>query len=102
MLTDDSGLEERILSQVVHEIGDRNLSRELDRGSALMSSGLLDSIATLRVVMYLEQTFAISIEAADLTIENFDSVDRIAGFLRTALALRASNPTAASAAPARR
>lgn len=81
-MNDDVAMREGILARVVREIGDDNLAGELDSNSALMSSGLLDSIATLRLVLYLEQTYSISVQAADLTVENFDTVDQIAQFVR--------------------
>jgi acyl carrier protein len=85
IVKDESSLEDSILSQVVRELGDEGLSRGLGSDSALMSSGLLDSITTLRLVMSLEKTFSISSEGADLTVENFDTVGQIAEFIRLRL-----------------
>lgn len=81
-MLDRTDARKALLSQFGREIGDESLLREIDAGATLLTSGLLDSIATLRLVMYLEQTFSISIEAQDLTAENFDTVDLILDFVR--------------------
>jgi acyl carrier protein len=81
-LQDDRSTKEEILSQIVREVGDNALTADLSAGSLLMSSGLLDSIAAMRLVLYLERRFSISIHASELTPENFDTVDRILGFVR--------------------
>ena len=81
-MNDDSILKSKILSRIVHEIVDSSFVKDLHEESALISSGLLDSISTLRLVMYLEQTFAVTIQARDLTVENFDTVSRISEFVQ--------------------
>ena len=40
----------------------------------LVSSGIVDSIAILRLVAFLEETFGIQVEAHEATRENFDSI----------------------------
>jgi acyl carrier protein len=47
----------------------------------LRTSGILDSMATLRLVSFLEETFGITIEASETGVENFDSVEDIAAFV---------------------
>ena len=53
-----------------------------DRAS-LLDSGILDSLSLLQLVVFLEERFGISVGAADLLPENFDSINSIGAYLRT-------------------
>ena len=46
--------------------------------TALMTSGVLDSIATLRVVSFLEEEFGIRIEPHEADVENLNTVASMA------------------------
>jgi len=43
----------------------------------LISAGILDSIATLKLVMHLEERFGITLAAHEASKEHLDSIDRI-------------------------
>jgi acyl carrier protein len=49
-----------------------------DVHASLVDSGVLDSTGVMEVVDFLEETFSITIEPEDLTVDNLDSVDRLA------------------------
>ena len=51
---------------------------ELTDSTPLITGGLLDSIATLKLVIFLEDRFGVSVEAHEAGVENLDSVGRIA------------------------
>ncbi|WP_136661016.1 acyl carrier protein [Nitratireductor sp. XY-223] len=42
---------------------------------------ILDSAATMELIMWLEQTYRISIPDDDLTIENFGTINLIIGYV---------------------
>jgi acyl carrier protein len=44
----------------------------------LLSSGILDSLALLGVVSFLEERFCIELDVYDTRVENFDSIEDIA------------------------
>lgn len=44
----------------------------------LISSGLLDSVATLKLVLYLEQEFSIAIDTQDIVDGRLETLDSIA------------------------
>lgn len=50
---------------------------DLTPTTPLMSTGVLDSIATLKLVMFLEQEFNILIEAHEANEEHFDTLEAI-------------------------
>jgi len=47
----------------------------------LVGIGLLDSLALVELLAQLEETFGVSISTDDLELENFRSIDSIAGFV---------------------
>ena len=47
----------------------------------LRTSGILDSMATLRLVSFVEDRFGIEVQAHEASIDNFDSIDAIAAFV---------------------
>jgi len=67
------------------------ISREFVRDPALLpladdanllDSGILDSLSLLRLVVFLEEQFGITMGDADLLPENFASVNAICAYLR--------------------
>ena len=48
----------------------------------LLDSGILDSLSLLRLVVFLEERFDITMGDADVLPENFASVDAICAYLR--------------------
>ena len=67
------------------------ISRELVQDPALLpladeapllESGILDSLSLLRLVVFLEERFGITMGDADLLPENFASVNAICAYLR--------------------
>lgn len=50
---------------------------ELQNDTALISSGVLDSISILQLVDTLEKTFEIAFEAHEIDREKFDSINLI-------------------------
>ena len=43
--------------------------------------GLLDSLGTLRLMVFLEETYGIQVADGDLVPENFESVERVAAYV---------------------
>ena len=50
--------------------------------TSLLESGILDSLSLLRLVVFLEERFGITMGDADLLPENFGSVDAICDYVR--------------------
>lgn len=47
----------------------------------LITGGILDSLATLKMVEFLEKTFSIRIEAHEADVDNLDTIEKIAHFV---------------------
>ncbi len=58
-------------------------SAELADDENLLVTGILDSLALMRLVMHLEETHDIEIPPQDITLENFGSVAAMAAFLES-------------------
>jgi acyl carrier protein len=52
--------------------------RELTARTPLITGGILDSITTLKLVMFLEEHFGIMVEAHEAGVEHLDSIGQIA------------------------
>jgi acyl carrier protein len=55
----------------------------LTNETSLLDSGILDSLSLLRLVVFLEERFEITMGDADLLPENFASVNAICAYLRS-------------------
>lgn len=53
----------------------------LDENASLLAAGAIDSTGVLELVTFLESTFNIRVEDADIVPDNLDSVNRIATYV---------------------
>ncbi|WZO99802.1 acyl carrier protein [Isosphaeraceae bacterium EP7] len=54
---------------------------ELTDETPLITGGILDSISTLKLVVFLEERFDVVVEAHEAGVENLDSVAQIVGLI---------------------
>ncbi len=73
-------IESRIITFIQREL--LSLEATVDREDDLLSGELLDSIAILRLSVFVEEEFQLNIQPADYVIENFQNVAVIAEFVR--------------------
>lgn len=62
----------------------------------LMEEGIVDSVAMLAVIMFLESEFGIEVDNAEIIPDNLDSIERIAAFVAGKQQKAASVPGAQS------
>jgi len=55
---------------------------QLTEATPLFSSGLLDSIASLQLVTFLEEQFGIKVEAHEVVADNLNTLTAIGGFIQ--------------------
>jgi acyl carrier protein len=55
---------------------------ELTDRTPLITGGILDSISTLKLVVFLEEHFGIRVEAYEAGVEHLDSIGQIAALVR--------------------
>jgi acyl carrier protein len=54
----------------------------LSNDTSLLNGGILDSLSLLRLVVFLQDRFKLTVDETDLLPENFDSVNAICAYLR--------------------
>lgn len=58
---------------------------ELQETTPLITTGILDSIATLRLVTFLEKQYSITVAAHEADVEHLNTLDDIAALVRAKL-----------------
>lgn len=56
---------------------------DLTDSTPLISAGVLDSIATLKLVMHVEEKYGVGLEPHEVDKENLDSIELIARLLHS-------------------
>ena len=56
---------------------------ELTDTTPLMTTGVLDSIGTLKLVTFLEEQFSITLEAHEASVDHLNTIEEIAGLVRS-------------------
>ena len=62
---------------------------ELTGDTPLISGGILDSIATLKLVMFIEEKYGVAFEPHEVDKENLDTLDRVHRLLASKMAAKA-------------
>jgi acyl carrier protein len=83
--------EERKVEPVEQSIKEHILSEylrgedpdELTETTPLITAGILDSMAVLKLVLFLEGKFSISVNPQETTVEHLDTIEKIARFVRS-------------------
>lgn len=50
--------------------------------ASFLRAGIIDSLGVIELVTFVEREFALQVQPAEVTPENFDSVSRLAAFIR--------------------
>lgn len=60
-----------------------NVEDSIEPETELFSTGLLDSVAMMNVIGFVEEKARIEVHPGDVTLENFDTVERIVQHVRS-------------------
>ena len=69
-----------LIEYITNEIM-RNKNNKLDENEDLLSSGILNSLAILQLVAYIDETFGIQVPDEDVVYENFKSIHSLTNYL---------------------
>jgi acyl carrier protein len=72
-------VEVRVREFLEQEVGDHG--RSIDREADLLSGGVLDSMAVVRLASFVGGTFGFQVQPEDFVIENFRSVGAITAYI---------------------
>jgi acyl carrier protein len=53
----------------------------LQNSDSLLDSGVIDSTGVLEIIAFIEESFGLTVEDAEILPENLDSIDRISSFV---------------------
>ncbi|HEY7211026.1 MAG TPA: acyl carrier protein [Bryobacteraceae bacterium] len=68
---------------ILHEFLPGEHPDQLTDTTPLITGGVLDSIATLRLVLFLEERFGIALEAHEASPEYLDTIASVAALVRS-------------------
>ncbi len=74
-------LETAIERFIVDEIMLGDNQTRIDPNDSLISSGVLDSLALLRLIAFLEEQIGITVEDSEVIPENFETINDIKAFI---------------------
>jgi acyl carrier protein len=86
MTVDKKSIEDTVKQFICREFG--IASDDLNATTPLFTSRLLRSLDIVNTILMVEQEYLISIVSLDVGIEQFDTVENIASFVRARLAER--------------
>lgn len=78
-----SDVKEEIRQYILSEFLPGEKPSNLKDDTPLRTGGILDSVATLRLVSFIEERYGIEVEAHEASVENFDRIDTIAAFVES-------------------
>lgn len=80
---DNESIESEIKRFVLENPDTQIPMQNLNSDQSLLASGLIDSLAVLDIIAFLETQFDIQFDAEDLTGENFDRISSMAALVRS-------------------
>jgi acyl carrier protein len=66
---------------IVEEIMLGNAQTRIETDQSLLTSGILDSLALIRLINFLEEKFNVVIEDEDIVPDNFETIEALKIFL---------------------
>jgi acyl carrier protein len=81
-VSNDADVREFVRAYILKEFLPGVPAAELTDSTPLISGGILDSLATVRLVAMLEEKYKVEIEAHEASITHFNTVQDIAGLIR--------------------
>lgn len=83
--TTDTEIKETIKEYILKEFLLGEDPEHLTDSTALVTGGILDSLATLRLVSFLEDRFRIHLEAHEANVEHLNNIALIASLVQSKL-----------------
>jgi acyl carrier protein len=75
-------VEDQIKAYILENFLFSDNGHKLSVDASFLEEGIVDSTGVLEMVMFVEETFGVTVEDEDIVPENFDSVAQLAGYIR--------------------
>jgi acyl carrier protein len=82
-MTNALNVEQTVKEYILNEFLPGEDPSQLTESTPLITNGILDSIATLKLIGFLEQQFSITLEAYEADSEHLDSIEQIAMLVKS-------------------
>ncbi len=76
-------IEKQIREYLTEEVLFSDDSIEYSNDDSLLEAGVVDSVAVMEMILFVEETFNVEVADQEITPDNFDSVNRLANFIRS-------------------
>jgi acyl carrier protein len=76
-VTTEATIERYILDEIMFGKGQKRIAPD----QSLLDTGILDSLALLRLIVFIEEQFGITVGDDEVTPVNFDSLDKIKSYV---------------------
>jgi acyl carrier protein len=73
----ETAIERFVIDEIM--LGDSNT--KIDPNESLISSGVLDSLALLRLIAFLEEQMGVTVDDSEVIPENFETINEIKIFI---------------------
>lgn len=84
-------MESMIKDYISLELVGRSELLPLQDDTPLLETGILDSLALLRLLVFLEEHFSVQVDDFELIPENFNTIDAICAYIRSQQDLQMSS-----------
>ena len=74
-------IKEAVKAYILKEFLPDESPENLSYTTALVTTGILDSLATLDLVSFLEETYGIKVAAHEVGVDHMNTIEEIAGFV---------------------
>lgn len=78
---DTQTIRDQVKAYILNQFLPGENPEELTDDLPLISGRILDSLATLRIVAHLEETYGFEFAAHEVGVQNLDTIERIATFV---------------------
>ncbi len=78
-------IEQTVKGFILREFLSEENPDQLTDATPLLTGGILDSIATVKLVVFLEQQYNIEIQPHETVVDNLETIRQIAAFVRSKL-----------------
>lgn len=75
-----TGISEKIKIYISESVSIQK--KQIKNDEPLFTGGVIDSLGHIKLICFIEKEFGISVKMEEITIENFDTIDRISGFVK--------------------
>jgi len=83
----------QIRKHVAHNLLFSDNGFEYADDDSFLQEGIVDSVGVLDLVLFVEETFGVTVDDQEITPDNFDSVNKLASYIRSKVDIQHAAPS---------